>query len=87
MSNPPEHPSLDILYLDNHLIAVRKPAGVLIQPDKSGEISLIDQVKDWIKTEYKKPGKVFLGLVHRLDRPVSGVVVFARTSKGGFATL
>ncbi len=82
MSNPPEHPSLDILYLDNHLIAVRKPAGVLIQPDKSGEISLMDQVKDWIKTEYKKPGKVFLGLVHRLDRPVSGVVVFARTSKG-----
>ena len=82
MSNPPEHPSLDILYLDNHLIAVHKPAGVLIQPDKSGEISLMDQVKDWIKTEYKKPGKVFLGLLHRLDRPVSGVVVFARTSKG-----
>ena len=81
MSNPPD-PSLDILYLDNHLIAVRKPAGVLTQPDDSGTVSLMDQVKDWIKTEYKKPGKVFLGLVHRLDRPVSGIVVFARTSKG-----
>ncbi|MBT5762355.1 MAG: RluA family pseudouridine synthase [Nitrospina sp.] len=81
MSNHPD-PSLDILYLDNHLIAVRKPAGVLTQPDDSGTVSLMDQVKDWIKTEYKKPGKVFLGLVHRLDRPVSGIVVFARTSKG-----
>ena len=79
MSNPPD-PS--ILYIDNHLIAVRKPAGVLTQPDDSGEASLMDQVKDWMKKEYKKPGKVFLGLVHRLDRPVSGVVVFARTSKG-----
>ena len=81
MSNPPD-PSLDILYLDNHLIAVRKPAGILTQSDNSGGVSLMDQVKDWIKTEYKKPGKVFLGLVHRLDRPVSGIVVFARTSKG-----
>ena len=81
MSNPPD-PSLDILYLDNHLIAVRKPAGILTQPDDSGGVSLMDQVKDWIKMEYKKPGKVFLGLVHRLDRPVSGIVVFARTSKG-----
>ena len=81
MSNPPD-PSLDILYLDNHLIAVCKPAGILTQSDNSGGVSLMDQVKDWIKTEYKKPGKVFLGLVHRLDRPVSGIVVFARTSKG-----
>ena len=55
---------------------------MLTQSDDSGETSLMDQVKDWIKTEYKKPGKVFLGLVHRLDRPVSGVVVFGRTSKG-----
>ncbi len=55
---------------------------MLTQSDDSGEASLMDQVKDWIKTEYKKPGKVFLGLVHRLDRPVSGVVVFGRTSKG-----
>ena len=81
MSNPPD-PSLDILYLDHHLIAVRKPAGILTQSDDSGGVSLMDQVKDWIKTEDKKPGKVFLGLVHRLDRPVSGIVVFARTSKG-----
>lgn len=79
MSNPPD---LDILYLDNHLIAVCKPAGMLTQSDDSGEASLMDKVKDWIKAEYKKPGKVFLGLVHRLDRPVSGVVIFGRTSKG-----
>ncbi len=55
---------------------------MLTQSDASGEASLMDRVKDWIKIEYKKPGKVFLGLVHRLDRPVSGVVVFCRTSKG-----
>ena len=79
MSNLPD---LNILYLDNHLIAVCKPAGMLTQGDDSGEVSLMDRVKDWIKTEYKKPGNVFLGLVHRLDRPVSGVVMFGRTSKG-----
>jgi 23S rRNA pseudouridine1911/1915/1917 synthase len=79
LSNPPD---LDILYLDNHLITVCKPAGMLTQSDDSGEPSLMDNVKNWIKTEYKKPGKVFLGLVHRLDRPVSGVVMFGRTSKG-----
>ena len=81
MNNPPD-PSLDILYLDNHVIAVCKPAGMLTQSNDSGEACLMDQVRDWVKTEYKKPGKVFLGLVHRLDRPVSGVVVFGRTSKG-----
>jgi 23S rRNA pseudouridine1911/1915/1917 synthase len=75
-------PKLDILYLDNHLIAVSKPAGMLTQSDEFGEASLMDMAKGWIKTEYKKPGKVFLGLVHRLDRNVSGVVMFARTSKG-----
>jgi 23S rRNA pseudouridine1911/1915/1917 synthase len=79
LSNPPD---LDILYLDNHLIAVCKPAGMLTQSNDSGEACLMDKVKDWIKTEFKKPGKVFLGLVHRLDRPVSGVVMFGRTSKG-----
>lgn len=79
MSNLPD---LNILYLDNHLIAVCKPAGMLTQADDSGEISLMDKVRDWIKKEYKKPGNVFLGLVHRLDRPVSGVVMFGRTSKG-----
>jgi 23S rRNA pseudouridine1911/1915/1917 synthase len=72
---------LHILYEDNHLIAVYKPGGVLVQGDVSREPSLMDMVKDYIKKQYNKPGKVFLGLVHRLDRPVAGVVVFARTSK------
>jgi len=72
---------LHILYEDNHLIAVYKPGGVLVQGDVSREPSLLDMVKDYIKKQYNKPGKVFLGLVHRLDRPVAGVVVFARTSK------
>jgi len=73
--------NLQILYEDNHLIAVHKPGGLLVQGDISHEISLLDMVKDYIKNKYNKPGEVFLGLVHRLDRPVSGVVVFARTSK------
>jgi 23S rRNA pseudouridine1911/1915/1917 synthase len=72
---------LQVLYEDNHLIAVHKPGGVLVQGDISRETSLMDMVKDYIKKKYNKPGKVFLGLVHRLDRPVSGVVLFARTSK------
>ncbi|MCU0593971.1 MAG: RluA family pseudouridine synthase [Desulfobacterota bacterium] len=72
---------IQILYEDNHLIAVYKPAGLLVQGDISHEISLLDMVKDYIKKQYNKPGEVFLGLVHRLDRPVAGVVVFARTSK------
>ena len=73
--------NLRVLYEDNHLIAVHKPAGLLVQGDISHEISLLDMVKDYIKKQYNKPGDVFLGLVHRLDRPVAGVVVFARTSK------
>lgn len=72
---------MQILYEDNHLIAVHKPGGILVQGDVSRATSLMDMVKDYIKKEYNKPGKVFLGLVHRLDRPVSGVVLFARTSK------
>lgn len=72
---------LQVLYEDNHLIAVHKPAGVLVQGDRSGDPSLMDTIKEHIKRKYGKPGKVFLGLVHRLDRPVSGVVLFARTSK------
>jgi len=72
---------LPILYLDNHLIAVIKPSGLLTQSDDTGSESLIDQVKKWIKLEYNKRGNVFLGLIHRLDRNVSGVVLFARTSK------
>ncbi len=74
--------NLDILYEDNHLIAVRKPANVLIQGDASGERSLMDIVKDFIKERDNKLGNVFLGLIHRLDRPVEGVVVFGKTSKG-----
>ena len=75
-------PNLKILYEDNHLIAVFKPAGVLIQGDISGDRCLMDEVKDYLKDKYKKKGNVFLGLVHRLDRPVAGVVLFAKTSKG-----
>ncbi len=75
-------PPLKILYEDNHLIAVYKPAGTLVQGDKSGDISLMDEVKAYIKRVYNKPGNVFLGLIHRLDRNVDGIVLFAKTSKG-----
>jgi 23S rRNA pseudouridine1911/1915/1917 synthase len=72
---------LNILYEDNHIVAVDKQAGTLIQQDSSGEPSLLDHVREYIKERYNKPGNVFCGLVHRLDRQVSGVVVFAKTSK------
>lgn len=75
-----EHP-LSVLYEDNHLLAVNKPAGVLVQGDATGDTPLAELVKAYIKQKYAKPGDAFLGVVHRLDRPVSGVVVFARTSK------
>ena len=74
--------ALTVLYEDNHVIAVHKPAGVLTQGDKSGDPCLMDEVKKYLKEKYKKPGNVFLGLVHRLDRPVAGIVLFAKTSKG-----
>lgn len=70
-----------VLYEDNHLLALYKPAGLLVQGDASGSDCLLDLGKRYLKTRYQKPGRVFLGLVHRLDRPVAGVVVFARTSK------
>ncbi len=73
---------LKVLYEDNHLIAVFKPAGVLTQGDKTGDLCLMDEVKEYLIEKYKKSGKVFLGLLHRLDRPVSGIVLFAKTSKG-----
>ena len=73
---------LKILYEDNHLIAVYKPAGILVQEDKTGDPSLLDQVKYYLKNKYHKPGNVYLGLIHRLDRPVSGIILFAKTSKG-----
>ncbi len=72
---------IKVIYEDNHLIAVNKPNGVLVQPDETGDHTLMDQVKLYIKWKYDKPGDVFLGSFHRLDRPVSGVVLFARTSK------
>ncbi len=75
-------PALDVLHVDNHVIAVAKPAGVPTAPDASGDPSLLDLAREWVRIEFEKPGAAFLGLVHRLDRPVSGVVVFARTSKG-----
>ncbi|BDD05760.1 RluA family pseudouridine synthase [Aureibacter tunicatorum] len=70
-----------VVYEDNHLLVVDKESGVLVQGDKTGDKPLIDYCKDYIKEKYNKPGAVFLGCVHRLDRPVSGLVVFARTSK------
>jgi 23S rRNA pseudouridine1911/1915/1917 synthase len=73
--------ALDVLLLDNHLLAVAKPAGMPVVPDASGDASLLELAKAWLKAELEKPGAVFLGVVHRLDRPVTGVVLFARTSK------
>ncbi|MBR2015777.1 MAG: RNA pseudouridine synthase [Prevotella sp.] len=70
-----------VVYEDNHIIVVYKESGEIVQGDKTGDIPLSDIVKDYIKEKYQKPGNVFLGVVHRLDRPVSGLVVFARTSK------
>lgn len=73
---------MEVLYEDNHVIAVRKPHGMLTQGDSSGDTNLMDEVKAFLKARDHKTGNVFLGLVHRLDRPVGGVVVFAKTSKG-----
>ncbi len=72
---------LEILYEDNHLLAVHKPAGLLAQGDRSGDETLVEVVGSYLKHKYAKPGRVYLGLVHRLDRNVSGVVLLARTSK------
>lgn len=72
---------MDILYEDNHIIIVNKRAGEIVQADKTGDRTLADDVKSYLKERYAKPGAVFLGIVHRLDRPVSGAVVFARTGK------
>ena len=73
---------LSILYEDNHCIAVIKPHGMLAQADRNKEQCLLEEVKTFIKKRDKKPGRVFLGLVHRLDRPVGGIMLFAKTSKG-----
>lgn len=72
---------LEVLYEDNHLIAINKKSGDIVQGDKTGDAPLSDFVKAYIKKKYNKPGEVFLGTIHRLDRPTSGVVLYARTSK------
>jgi 23S rRNA pseudouridine1911/1915/1917 synthase len=73
--------SIDIIYEDNHLLGVCKPGGLLVQGDRTGDPTVLDLAKAYLKEAYGKPGNVFLGLVHRIDRPVSGVVLLARTSK------
>ena len=72
---------LEVLYEDNHLIAINKKSGDIVQGDKTGDTPLSDFVKAYIKKKYKKPGEVFLGTIHRLDRPTSGIVLYAKTSK------
>ncbi len=73
--------ALDVLFEDNHCLAVNKPAGLLSQGDRSGEPSLVDIAGGYLKTRYAKPGNVYVGLLHRLDRPASGVMLLAKTSK------
>jgi 23S rRNA pseudouridine1911/1915/1917 synthase len=73
--------NLNVLYEDNHIIVVNKRVGDIVQGDKTGDKPLSEIVKEYIKDKYNKPGEVFLGVVHRLDRPTTGIVVFARTSK------
>lgn len=72
---------LNILYEDNHLIVVEKPCNILSQSDNTNDLDLLTMVKQYIKEKYHKPGNVYLGLIHRLDRPVGGIMVFAKTSK------
>lgn len=73
--------SIQVLYEDNHLIAVNKIGGLLVQGDKTGDPTLIDLVKTYLVNTYNKPGEAFLGVIHRIDRPTSGIVLFAKTSK------
>lgn len=86
MSNNPKiqhsnSSNLQVIYEDNHLIAINKRPGDIVQGDKTGDRPLSEHVKEYIKEKYNKPGAVYLGVVHRLDRPTSGIVIFARTSK------
>lgn len=76
-----QEPPFSVLYEDNHLLIVNKAAGILVQGDATGDVPLAELCKPYVKEKYNKPGAVFLGVVHRLDRPVSGIVVLARTSK------
>ena len=72
---------IKVIYEDNHIIVVEKPINIPVCPDESQDLSLLEMIKDYIKNKYDKKGNVFIGLIHRLDRPVGGVMVFARTSK------
>jgi len=72
---------MNIIYEDNHLVAVNKKCGEIVQGDKTGDTSLSETLKEWLKEKYQKPGNVFVGIPHRLDRPVSGIILFAKTSK------
>ena len=78
----PNSSHIPVLFEDNHLLVLAKPPGMPSQGDPSGDLSLLDWGKEYIGKKYNKPGKVFLALIHRLDRPVGGVMVFGRTSKG-----
>jgi 23S rRNA pseudouridine1911/1915/1917 synthase len=73
--------NLQVLYEDNHIIIINKRVGDIVQGDKTGDKPLSDVVKDYIKEKYNKPGNVYLGVTHRLDRPTTGIVMFAKTSK------
>jgi 23S rRNA pseudouridine1911/1915/1917 synthase len=81
MSPIDRNPEPEVLWEDNHLIALRKPAGMLTQGDETGDLSLFDWTKEYIRVTYNKPGNVYLGLLHRLDRPTGGIVLMAKTSK------
>lgn len=72
---------LNVIYEDNHIIVVEKPVNIPSQEDKTGDIDMITMIKDYLKIKYNKPGNVYVGLVHRLDRPVGGIMIFAKTSK------
>lgn len=72
---------LEVLFEDNHLIAVNKPSGILVQGDKTGDTPLSDLIKSYLVEKYNKPGEAYLGVIHRIDRPTKGVVLFAKTSK------
>ena len=70
-----------IIFEDNHIIVINKKSGELVQNDKTKDVSLVEKVKNYLKVKYFKPGNVFLGVVHRIDRPTSGLIIFAKTSK------
>ena len=72
---------VEVLYEDNHLIVVNKQSGDIVQGDKTGDKPLPEYIKDYLREKYNKPGNIFCGVIHRLDRPVTGIVIFAKTSK------